>query len=119
MKRRPLIKLAALSLAGLVLPLAKARTVSADAVFRELFGDDRVAAHLGRLHLRQDPMAGARGRSILADLAAASPTSRETDLRARSQAELAALEVVTVDGWVLARSEADLCAAVFLGKGTA
>ena len=43
----------------------------------------------------------------------------EERLRARTDADLEALDVVVVDGWVMARSEAELCAAVDLDRGLA
>ena len=46
-------------------------------------------------------------------------TPAEQRLRERVDADLAALDVVVVDGWVMARMEADLCAAVYLDRGLA
>ncbi|MEZ5930466.1 MAG: hypothetical protein R3F54_00645 [Alphaproteobacteria bacterium] len=114
MYRRHLFKLAALPLASFALTLSGWRPLRADAMFRDLFGDDRLAAGLGRLYQQQDPQAGRRGLSLVAELASIEPSARERRLLARRQTELAALDVVTIDGWVLARSEADLCAAVHL-----
>ncbi|MGI9509857.1 MAG: hypothetical protein ACR2QJ_10990 [Geminicoccaceae bacterium] len=114
MNRRRLIKLAGLSLAGLALPAAWLPRLRADTLFADIFGDISVAADMGRLYQKSVPEAGRRGRAIVAELAAFRLRAREQRLRERTQADLAALDVVVVDGWVMARSEAELCAAVYL-----
>lgn len=119
MNRRHLIKLAALSLAGLALPRTWLPPLRADTLFRDIFGDIGLAARVGRLYHADDPRAGARGRALVADLAAFRAPAREKRLRERTDADLAALDVVVVDGWVMARSEADLCAAVHLDRSLA
>ena len=119
MYRRHLIKLAAYSLLGLLVPAGGLRPLHAHTVFQNMFGDDRIAAQLGKLYQRQDPSAGARGRSLAAKLAAMRSSARQDYLQMRSQADLAALDIVTIDGWVMARSEADLCAAVHLDRSAA
>lgn len=116
MKRRYLIKLAALSLASLLLPAFSARSPRAHALFKDMFGDDRLADRLGGLHLRQAPSAGGRGRSLAAKLVGMDASLRQEWLLARCQRDFSKLDIVTVDGWVMARSEADLCAAVHLDR---
>ncbi len=116
MKRRHLIKLAALSLASLLLSTVGSRSTRAHALFKDMFGDDRLAARLGRLHLMQDKSAGSRGRSLAAELDGLRETARQERLQARCRTDFSNLDVVTVDGWVMARSEADLCAAVHLDR---
>ncbi len=119
MKRRRLLKLTALSLAGLALPVAWFHRLRADAFFDDLFGDASVAARIGRLRQAQDGNAGARGRMLIADLAPHFPAAREQRLRERARADFEALDVVVVDGWVMACAEADLCAAVHLDRSAA
>ncbi len=116
MKRRCLIKLAALSLAGLALPAAWLNRLGADAFFADLFGDAGFAAHIGQIRHAQDGNAGARGRALIAGLASGPMETRQASLRERIGADLEALDVVVVDGWVLARAEADLCVAVHLDR---
>jgi hypothetical protein len=115
-KRRRLIKLAALSLAGLSLPATWSRPLRADTLFQDIFGHAGFAARLGRLHHANDPAAAARGRALVSDLAAQPVLAREIRLRQHTDADLSALDVVVVDGWVMARTEADLCAAVHLDR---
>ncbi|MGI9487409.1 MAG: hypothetical protein ACR2RF_16335 [Geminicoccaceae bacterium] len=119
MKRRRLIKLAALSLAGLALPVAWLHRLRADVFFNELFGDASFAARIGRIHHAQDGEAGGRGRALIADLASRPLQTMEVCLRECVGADLEALDVVVVDGWVMARTEADLCAAVHLDRSLA
>lgn len=119
MDRRHLMKLAAFSLPGLFVPAAGQRPLRAHSLFQDMFGDDHVAARLGGLHQRQNPKAAARGRSLAAELLKLSSSARQEHWQKRTRAELAALDIVTVDGWVLARSEADLCAAVHLDRNLA
>ncbi len=119
MKRRRLIKLAALSLAGLALPVAWLNRLRADVVFNELFGDASFAARIGRIRLAEDGKAGARGRMLIADLAPDSARAKAERLHERIAADFETLDVVVVDGWVMARTEADLCAAVHLDRSFA
>lgn len=119
MNRRHLIELAALSLAGLAIPAAWLFRHGADAIFRDMFGDPSVAAHRGRLHLAKDAGAAWRGRALAAELAAHLPADRERRLFELKCADLDNLDVVVVDGWVMARTEADLCAAVHLDRSRA
>ncbi|MEM9440233.1 MAG: hypothetical protein AAGA73_07300 [Pseudomonadota bacterium] len=116
MKRRHLIRLSALSLASLVLPKIGATPVRAHTLFTEMFGDDRLASHLGALHWQHDPLAGARGRSIATELASLRKSARHQRLMMRCQSDFDKLNIVTLDGWVMAQSEADLCAAVHLER---
>lgn len=119
MNRRRLIKLAALSLAGLALPVAWLSRQRADLLFDDMFGDTRLAARLGRRHLAMDASAGARGRALAADLAAHGTDAGKQRLAERKKADFAVLDLVVVDGWVMARAEADLCAAVHLDRSLA
>jgi hypothetical protein len=115
-KRRHLIKLAALTLASSLLTTIGPKRTFAHSFFKDIFGDDRLAARLGRLHLRQDPSAGERGRSLTVELDDPQAPSKQERLLERSRADFEKLDIVTVDGWVMARSEADLCAAVHLDR---
>ncbi len=119
MKRRRLIKLTALSLAGLALPVAWLNRLRAEVVFNELFGDASFAAHIGRIRQAEDSKAGARGQLLIADLASDPEQAKKKRLRERIAADFEALDVVVVDGWVMARTEADLCAAVHLDRSFA
>jgi len=116
--RRRLIKLAALSLASVALPVAWLSRHRADLLFDNLFGDASFAAQIGRLHLARDRGAGGRGRTLCAELAARPTPAAARRLREHVNADLKALDVVVVDGWVMARSEADLCAAVHLDRSS-
>ena len=119
MKRRRLIKLAALSLAGLALPVAWLNRHRADVFFNDLFGDTSFAARIGHIRHAQDGKAGGRGRALIADLASRPSQAKEVCLRECVDADLEALDIVVVDGWVMARAEADLCAAVHLDRSRA
>lgn len=117
--RRRLIKLATLSLAGLALPAAWLSRGRADLLFSDMFGDARLAASLGRRHLAVDAGAARRGRRLAAELAAQGVDASRRRLSECKDADLRALDVVVVDGWVMARAEADLCAAVHLDRSLA
>ncbi|MGI9498869.1 MAG: hypothetical protein ACR2P3_02445 [Geminicoccaceae bacterium] len=122
MNRRRLIKLAALSSGGLSLgslALTWLPSLRANTLFKDLFGDPGVAALIGRLHQTKDPGSGTRGQALVANLAVHEASAREQQLRECVGADLAALDVVIVGGWVMARSEADLCAAVHLDRSAA
>lgn len=119
MLRRQMIKLAALSLVGFALPLTWLPPLRADTLFKSLFGDIGLAARVGRLYHARDPGAGTRGRALVADLGAFPSSARPNRLRERTDADFEALDVVVVDGWVMARSEAELCAAVHLDRSLA
>lgn len=119
MKRRRFFELATLSLAGLALPAAWSSPLRADTLFHGIFGSSDLAAHIGRLYRMKAPGAAARGMALVADLAACPADDREERLRARAGADLVDLDVVVVDGWVMARSEADLCAAVHRDRSRA
>ena len=114
MNRRIFMKLAGLSLASFTLPLSWQKPLRADALFETIFGDPRRAALVGLACQRQDRSAGARGQALTAELAAIPGHAREEHLRERALDDLSKLDIVVVDGWVMARSEADLCAAVHL-----
>lgn len=116
MTRRRLIKLAGLSLASFVLPVTWSSRLRADALFDSMFGNPSFAARMGLAHRLVDPSASERGLGLAADLAAAAPSVREGRFRSKVDRDLAALDVVVVDGWVMARSEADFCAAVHLER---
>jgi hypothetical protein len=72
------------------------------------------AERLGRRVLERHPRTAAAGRALAASLEVACGTNPETirgafaDHRA---VQLAALDTCVVDGWVLARCEAEICAA--------
>ena len=113
------MKLTALSLAGLMLPPSWLPPLRADTFFGNIFGDVSLASRIGRLYQASHPDAGARGRALVADLAVFPWSSRQKRLRERTNADLEALDVVVVDGWLMARSEAELCAAVHLDRNLA
>lgn len=114
--RRRLFHLAAMSLAGLSISTVWPDRARADRLFEVLFGDARLAARLGARHLVQDPASGRRGRLLVAELASGGDLDERQALAARIADQLARLETVVVDGWVMARAEADLCAAVHLDR---
>ena len=125
MDRRRLIKLAALSLAGFALPLT--RFVQSrvdiregiDRTFEAIFGDSRLAASIGKAHAAVEPSAAVRGRRLMAALANQPAAKARDQLRRQVERDMAALDVVVVDGWVLARCEADLCAGVHRDRSIA
>ena len=117
--RRRLFKLAVTPLACLAWPTAWLSSVNAQTLFADMFGDVRIAERLGQLYLSKDRNAGERGRQIALELAAYGGSSRQEQLQDRCQSDLAGLDVVVVDGWVLARSEADLCSAIHLDRSRA
>lgn len=114
--RRRLFYLAAMSMAGLSISMVWPDRARADRLFEVLFGDARLAAQLGARHLIQDPAAGRRGRLLVAELTRGRHLDEKLTLAARVADELARLDTVVVDGWVMARAEADLCAAVHLDR---
>lgn len=116
MTRRRLFHLAAMSLAGLSISMVWPDRARADRLFEVLFGDARLAARLGARHLSQDPAAGRRGRLLAAELVSGHDPDEQQALAARVADQLARLDTVVVDGWVMARAEADLCAAVHLDR---
>jgi hypothetical protein len=117
--RRLLIKLVGLPLISFVVPLTWPKRLHADALFETMFGDASVAARVGSAHKKQDAMAVERGRALLADLASIPGDERAQYLRERATEDFAELDVVVADGWVMGRTEADLCAAVFEDRGAA
>ena len=117
MNRRLLIKLVGLPFAGFVVPLAWSKRLHADALFETMFGDAGMAARVGSAHTKRDAVAGERGRTLMADLASMPCDDQATYLRERALGDFAELDVVVADGWVMARSEADLCAAVAEDRG--
>lgn len=116
MERRCFIGLAFGVTVCIPLPGVWSRPVRADTLFETIFGDASEAARLGASHAALDPAAGDRGRRLVNDLAVGAGRNQNA-LRAllgrRIVDELADLDTVVVDGWVMARSEADLCAAVY------
>lgn len=80
-----------------------------------LVGDRAAAARMGMSHLLGDPSAWHRLAALESDvLAASSLDGLRASLRARRDQELRQEEIALVDGWVLARSEADLLALIAL-----
>jgi hypothetical protein len=88
-------------------------------LFKTMFGDPRLAASIGRRHRVIDPAAAARGRALVRRLAAGGSERAAHALRRTIADDLARLDVTVVDGWVMARAEADFCAAVDLDRGQA
>ena len=119
MDRRLLIKLVGLPLASFVVPLTWPKRLHADTLFATMFGDASMAARVGSAHKMQDAMAGKRGRALLADLASKPSDERTRYLCERAREDFAELDVVVADGWVMGRTEADLCAAVSEDRGAA
>jgi hypothetical protein len=79
-----------------------------------LLPDIREAARLGQLVLVHDRDAAAAGEALVATLDAEANGDSESMRDAffeRRRADFAALDTVVVDGWVLARAEAEICAA--------
>lgn len=80
-----------------------------------LVGDRATAARMGMSHLLADPSASQRLAALENEIAAASsPEGLRAALRTRRERELMQEEIAVVDGWVLARSEADLLALIAL-----
>lgn len=117
MERRCFIGLAFSAMACVPWPWAWSRPVRADTLFELIFGDASKAARLGASHMAMDPLAGDRGRRLVNDLTGRvgnDGNALRTAFGLRIVDEMAELDTVVVDGWVMARSEADLCAAVYL-----
>ncbi len=117
--RRRLFNLAGLSLAGLALPFIWSKPLRADGLFETLFGDAGLAAKVGHAHRHADPLAVERGRALAAELTAKPVSAAMRHLRQQAQSDLERLDVVIADGWVMARSEADFCAAVHQNRDEA
>lgn len=104
---------------GGLLPLIE-RLTAADAasLLRNLVTDREGAARLGRTYLAAHP-GEARGGGLVRALAGPTgPTSASgasSAVAARIRSDYAAGNTVVVDGWVLSRAEARLCALVALG----
>jgi hypothetical protein len=82
-----------------------------------LLADPAAARTLGRRVLAQVPgcaLAAAATARELATVAGGSPARLHEELARRVGADFAGDRVLVVDGWVLARSEALLCAALAL-----
>ncbi len=115
MERRCFIGLASWVTASMALPLAWSRPLRADTLFELIFGDASMAACLGARHIEVDSAAGDRGRRLVDDLIMRAGRDWDALRRVLAQRiadDMAALDTVVVDGWVMARSEADFCAAV-------
>jgi hypothetical protein len=79
-----------------------------------LLPDIREAARLGRLVLARDAGAAAAGEALVAVLEVTggrNPHGIREAFAERRRADFAMLDTQVVDGWVLARAEAQLCAA--------
>ena len=116
MKRREFIGFAAA--AGLVTPAAALNGESIDTVLarprllRIVGGPDEVAA-LGARYLAATPQeadVAALRHAILGGSEPATAAALRVQLEARVQQEFCAGETATIDGWVLARTEARQCA---------
>ena len=78
-----------------------------------LLGNPGAAARLGRCHLLRHPEEADAARltaRLTARLAPAGGPIRRAALRRSLAADFAAGRVTTVDGWILAATEVDLCA---------
>lgn len=87
------------------------------AALRAVFADLEAARAVGRAHLAGDPRA-AEGAARLADVLAAAahgPEGARHEVAALRESALRRGDVVLVDGWVLARTEAELCVLALTG----
>ena len=111
LSRRRFIALLAL-LPGLGLAHAAVpRATEAECMLSALFTNRRSAAIVGQVYLQQHPEE-ANVETLLAGIDAAHlpPAERAPLTDRRIRADFAAGRVVTIDGWILARTEARLCA---------
>jgi soluble lytic murein transglycosylase-like protein len=85
----------------------------------ELFSDPGAAARLGARYLAALAPSRRRGETIAAlalarGVAGMAPRSRRAQIAAAIRRDFAEGAIVTIDGWMLARSEARLCASAYL-----
>ena len=105
MNRRTLLQLAAALAGGTVLPAS-----GNDAPLRDAFRDPELLAALGSRCAAELP-AGHNALVTLAGLGTEADTAtRLHRFAAQRRADFRDGRIVTVDGWVMARSEAALCA---------
>ncbi len=81
-------------------------------VFGQLFASQASAARISRVYLDQISNAKASAASLGVDVATLDPPHADAlrnYLRQRITADFAAGNTVTLDGWVLARTEVDAC----------
>ena len=79
-----------------------------------LLSDRGEAVRLGRMVIEEQPDAATLGCAMLRDIAGgcgSEPSAVRAAFRQRTTAQFAALDISVVDGWVLARGEAELFAA--------
>ena len=108
---------AALAIASI--PGCRAAFASRDAALArcvaELLPDPAGARAIGRLYLDAYPDATRRTRALASALRAQpDAAARRAELWARRGRDLAAEDVVLLDGWLLAATEAELCALALL-----
>lgn len=107
MNRRTLLQLAAALAGGTVIPAG-----GTDAPLRNVFRDPELLAALGS-RCATDLPAGRTALIALAGLGnAADNQTRLQRFAAQRRADFRDGRIVTVDGWVMARSEAALCALI-------
>jgi len=106
-------RLLALGAAASPWALAVVAGASGAEAARRLFRDPAAARAVGRAYLAADPAARSGAERIgrvLTRAWAAGPGRARRTLAAELRRSWREDEVVVVDGWVLARAEADLCA---------
>lgn len=106
--RRGVIALA-VSAPGLVLAKPQAPVEPVSALLRRLFGGDRDLRNFGQIFRARQPDAAAR---LMARLHGREVGTVRAGVAALRQADFAAGRVVVIDGWVLARAEAEACAVI-------
>ncbi len=104
--RRGLLVAGAASLAG----LAAGTLAPPPGVLASLVRDPRAAAPIAAAYLRQVPDAAGRLGALRDRLAGLDPAGARAWLAAARRDDFAAGEVLVLDGWVLARAEAELLA---------
>ena len=128
MRRREFLEGVLAVLLGSTLSLRCARRPELAEALAEFYADPASAARVGAAVLRSQPgeldaealvqaIAGAR-RAQLQALARSDPAGLARLLREQHRDDFAAGRVVAVEGWVLSRTEANLCALAALPNRT-
>jgi hypothetical protein len=101
---------------GLVLERLAAADAAAQAL-RELVPHRESAARLGRAYLRTatDEASATRLASLVLGRTAVAPGGEAARVASNIRADFSAGRVVTVEGWIVSRTEARLCALCVIG----
>jgi hypothetical protein len=102
-------------------PTLAARDALAE-LLRGMFSDPGAARSIGALYLRRHPQEAGRGQLCRALWGESLPRTRTAlagSLAAQRGRELTAGELTIIEGWLMTRSEARLCALIAMTAGAA